>query len=777
MKESSLGFSRREFLKSSASYVGAATVGSTALGKSVQSKVCVAPDCALPLATAASEIAEVKGSPIVRRKHNGFIREGEIVLVSSDEIGNYPQVADLISGHEQDEWELVKPIGKGLLISGSSPRNVCRAALGWLEHPEQETNRFSVFEFEERFTMWDNALNQWYRYSKGFDREKHIRQIALIGHTGLEINRYADPGGYHVLHRKFPYDSYAWYLSYAPALDAFVESSLTEGIYPKDELAANLNDLRKAAALARRYGLKPGFVCYEPRSVAEEIFDRHPQVRGSRTDHPGRSLQPRYALDIAHPQVLEHYDEMLTKLMHEVPELRYLVFWTGDSGSGLPFASRLYFGPNGSYLARSKKVEQMAADFAGTLLTAGRRINPEFEVIMEIGWEYTEGERLAITAALPNGVTVSHMLGGRLMDGGDFGDRVRYIEDDRERGKEPYGGFTVSTRWDPEPVMGVPAPSVLLKKFADLRKYDVRKTLSEGGTLSPPQCPYSINQRVYTESLRGEISDPGAFLLETAREWCEGEEQLSRLLVKAWKQGDQALDSWPVLNWYHAGPAQTQGKWVTRPVVPDISKLSDYERSAWERNLFTLPWDIGRQNIVFEGGIRMYREEQLEKAVRGYDEKMLPLLAETVATLDEALAIGRKAVLEDQRDRYLGLLLRERTVRNLFEAQVSINHYLLRNGDLESRRKTLDGAIRAEIENTKEWLRLLRESKTNWFRVAELQETPFLYKTPVPDLELKLEAMQAHLDDEPGPYLEELRSANSEAELLFYNGSNTLERS
>lgn len=213
--------------------------------------------------------------------------------------------------------------------------------------------------------------------------------------------------------------------------------------------------------------------------------------------------------------------------------------------------------------------------------------------------------------------------------------------------------------------MGVPAPSILLKKFVNLRKYNIRKTISEGGTLSPPQCPYSINQRVYTESLRGEISDPGAFLLDTAREWCDGEEQLSRLLVKAWELGDQALDSWPVVNWYHAGSGQTQGKWVTRPVVPDITKLSDHERSAWERNLFTLPWDIGRQNIVFEGGIRMYREEQLEKAIRGYDEKMLPLLAETVATLDKGLALGRKAVLEDQRDRYLGLLLRERTVTHL----------------------------------------------------------------------------------------------------------------
>lgn len=775
MKKSSFGLSRREFLKSSAGYAGVTLAGSPGFAASSSSVVIVSPGSDLPLATAATEISTVSGCAIGHRKHDGVVRAGEIVLADADEIRMYGEAVEVVAGHEGEEWELVKSIGEGLLIAGSSPRNVCRAALAWLQNPEREADRFSVFEFGERFTMWDNALNQWYRYSKGFDRERHVREVALIGHTGLEINRYADPAGYHVQNRKFPFDSYAWYLSYAPALDAFVESPLTKGIYPKEELEANLSDLREAARIARQYGLKPGFVCYEPRCVAEEVFDRHPELRGTRTDHPGRSLQPRYSMDIAHPRVLRHYEEMMTNLMEEVPDLRYLVFWTGDSGSGLPFASRVYFGPNGSYLARSKTVEQMAADFAGTLLTAGRRINPEFEVIMEIGWEYTDGERLKITESLPDGVTVSHMLGGRLLDGGDFSDRVQYLKEDRERGKEPYGGFTVSTRWDPEPIMGVPAPSVLLKKFANLRKYEVKQTITEGGTLSPPQCPFSINQEIYTESLRGEIVDLDAFLLATARNWCEGSDRLARMLVKAWNKGDEALASWPVLNWYHAGSGQTQGKWITRPVVPDITKLSESERRPWERNLFTLPWDIGRKNIVFEGGIRMYREEQLEKAVKGYDERMLPLLSETVAILDKALKAQNMPVLNDQRDRYLGFLLRERTVRNLFEAQLGINYLLLKIGNPGQQRQRLRAAILAEIENTGEWIRFLRECSTYCFRVTEKRETPFLYKTPVKDLEVKLKAMQAHLDDEPGPYLEELHAENSESELLFYNGSNNLE--
>jgi hypothetical protein len=777
-----LTFSRREFLKNSSGFLGGITLASSVVrGATVTttrfSKVRTPPDCRLPVVTGAAEISGNLKIPVVPLNKDAVAGTDDIVLMVGDDIQKYSDVLRLLPKEPpQEEWELVEHTARGLLIAGKSPRNVCHAALAWIANPAGETDRFSRFRFEERFTMWDNTLNQFYRFSKGFDRQKHIREIALLGHTGVEINRYADPGGYHVSHRKFPQDSYAWYLSYAPALDAFVESSLTKGIYPPEELAANLADLREAAGIARRYGLKPGFVCYEPRCVAEEIFDRHPQLRGSRTDHPGRSLQPRYALDIANPRVLDHYAELLTNLMQVLPDLRYLVFWTGDSGSGIPFASRLYFGPNGSYLARSKTLEQMARDFSGTLLTAGRKINPEFEVIMEISWEYTEEERRRIIAALPEGVSVSHHLGGRLLEGGDFGEGARYVEEDRKTKIEPYVTMVVSNHWDAEPVIGIPAPSVLLRKFASLKSLALRKMITHGGILSPPQCPYSLNQRLYSELLRGEITDLDSFLLDIAGEWCQGDQGSASLLVKAWKKGDEAMEGGPSLNWYFAGPGQTQGRWITRPVVPDMTRLSEKERSAWERSLFTLPWDVGRQNIVFEGGIRMYREEDLERAVKAYDENMLPRLAEAIGILEQALKLRAQSVVQDQRDRFQSFLLRERTVRNLFEAQVAINYYLTRRGDPKTQRQRLQTTVQAEIGNTRDWIRLLMETKTAVFRVTETQETPFLYKTPLQDLELKLAAMQKHIDDEPGPRLAELFSGNSEANLLFYDGCGTLER-
>ena len=764
MPDRTIGVSRRRFIAAPAALAAAGPGGAAP----PYTRIYLAPESEPPLRTAAAEIAARTGASLVDRAHRGRILAGEVVLAAGRPGAQYPEAAAMVDAAAAErEWDLVKRDGEGLLIAGSSARNVCHAALRWVENPAVENEGVSTYRFAERFTSWDNPLNQMYRFSREFDRRRHIRELARMGHTAVEINRYASAGGYFVRHRRFPDDSYTWYLSYAPALDAFVESSLTQGLYPRDELAANLADLKEAAAIARSYGLKPGFVCYEPRCVPEAIFDRYPQLRGSRTDHPGRSLEPRYALDIANPRVLEHYAELMANLMAEVPDLRYLMFWTADSGSGIPFTRGLYAGPNGSYLARAKTVEGMTADFTRALLEAGRKVNPEFEVIMEITWEYSDAERKKITAALPKGVTLSHDVGGFVFSATGLSGHTRFIKESREMGVTPYAAMAVSSRWEQAPLLGLPSPGMLARKMGALGSLGAKGLFTAGGTFAPPQCPYHINQELYAEMIRRDVPDLEAFLLRTATRWCEGDARAGAALARAWQSGDEALAGWRTLTWYDGGPGQTQGRWITRPVVPDITRLSASERAAFERSLFTLPWDIGRVNIAFEGGIRMYEDSRLDEAVRNFDEALIPGLERTVRLLDEALAAHGKRVLEDQRDRYRGFLLGAKTVRNLFDSQVAINRYLLAGGNAPAELQRLRAAIQAEITNTDEWLRVLRQSRTYFFRVAE-EETPFLYRTPVQDLQVKLQAMRAHIGDQPGPDRKELREPFSARRLLFY---------
>lgn len=728
--------------------------------------IVIAPGSARPVHTAAAQLRRSLGADVVEREHVGRVGVGELALVEGPDVERYSSLAGLVAKLPTgSEWELAERVDEGLVLAGCTARNLCHLSLAWLDDPDGWVGRLSTFHIRDRFTMWDNSMNQMYRFSEGFDRAQHLREIARMGHTGVEVNRYAGLQGHHMGVRRFPHDSYPWYLSYAPALDAFVESTLTAGTVPRAELTRNLDDLLEAVELARDYGLQPGFVCYEPRCVTEAVFDRYPELRGSRTDHPGRSLEPRYNLDIANPRVLAHYQEMLTTLMSSVPDLRYFVFWTQDSGSGIPFANKLYAGPNGSFRARAKSVAQMAAEFAGALAQAGRQINPAFEVIMEIGHEYTEQERKDIVSMLPEGVTVSHPVGGSLMEDPSEGNAGQFVQDDRSYGHEPYGLVTVSAGFDAEPIIGVPTPSHLVRKLALTRELKLSRLFTHEGLWSAPQCPYSINQQLYAEFLRDPDVDVSAFCRRTALRWCQGDTERADLLMRAWLVGDRAIGSWRKINWYHGGPGQTQARWLTRPLVPDITILQNWERAAWERALFTLPTDVGRWNIAFESGVRFFSDEDLDATVRAYDDAMIPALEKAVELLNEGFGATGLPVLEDQRDRYRGLLLRSKTDRNLFDAQVAINNYLLGRGEPSGQRARLQDAIRAEVENTQEWISALTGSRTEFFHVSSREETPFLYKTPVEDFELKLDVMPAHIDDEPGPLLAELSTAK--ASLLF----------
>lgn len=696
------------------------------------------------------------GAQIVVPLEPPAMHAGDVVFAVGDEINAWPWAAEKVpDAARAGEWELVAEKNGAWIFAGTSPRNVCRAVLGWMAQPEREANRLSRYPVRERFTMWDNSMNQMYRFARGFDRRAHIREIARLGFNGVEVNRYAD-AGYHVKHRKFSKDSYAWYMSYAPALDAFVTSDLTREFYSADELKRNLEDLREAVSLAREFGLQPGFVCYEPRGVNEAIFDRYPELRGSRIDHPGRSLQPRYALDIANPRVLAHYAESLTALMREVPDLRYFNFWTQDSGSGLPFASKLYFGPNGSYLARTKTMGELSGDFTRTLVEAGRKINPAFEVVMHIGWEYNDTERKLITEAMPAGATFSHPLGGATLEPGERGHMEKYLPDDRAAGLEPYASLIVGAGHDAEPIVGVPSPRLLLKKFGWFRELGLTQLMGAEGIYSLPQSPYNLNQELLSELIRGETPALETLLAQLARRWCKDNDEAARALVEAWQLGNDALEAWPRLNWYSGGVGRTQGRWLTRPLVPDITRLSEAERAAWERFLFPLSWDVARQNVSFEGGIRFFEDEEFRRVIAATDATVVPTLVRVVALLDEAFTKHQLPVLEDQRDRYRGIMLCYKTDRNLFAVQVGTNDYLLKRGDLAAHRQQIRAAILGEIENTKEWIHALETSHTHFFRTAVSEETPFVYLTPVKDFQLKLEVMPHHLDDEPGPFLRDL---------------------
>ncbi|HMK39837.1 MAG TPA: hypothetical protein VK569_10880, partial [Bacteroidota bacterium] len=145
--------------------------------------------------------------------------------------------------------------------------------------------RIFVAAFPEVRPVFDIFLTQWGRTVGNFNREEHIRTMARMGNSHVEVNGLA----FHVPFERGPKGELLHrFYTYAPALDQFVTSRLNKGQYDDDYLQANLNYLKTNAALAEKYGLSPGIVCFEPRSVPDGLLERYPVLRGARVDHPMR---------------------------------------------------------------------------------------------------------------------------------------------------------------------------------------------------------------------------------------------------------------------------------------------------------------------------------------------------------------------------------------------------------------------------------------------------------------------------------------------------------
>jgi hypothetical protein len=361
--------------------------------------------------TAARELACRTGAPVLRLK-----RLERVPRAGVFQITDRPALAGRRGHGAGDRIQMrLRKDGSGFVAS-SSPRFLYGALASVLDvAPERdvgalETGVTLAPAFTWNRTCYDLFLNQEGRVQRGLNRETYVRRLAECGFSHVEVNGLAFPMGLETGPRG---EVYPMFYTYCPALDQFVHSRLNKGLYPFYYLSANLEYLKQNAALARKYGLVPGLLCFEPRSVPEEFFARYPMLRGARVDHPFRSFKPRYTMTIAHPLVHEHYAEMITTLLGEVPELGFLTVWSNDSGSGFEHTRSLYVGRNGgAYMIREWRDEADIARTAGehvlaffrTLRDAARTVNAGFRVITRLESFY--GEHDTIWSGLEEGVEV-----------------------------------------------------------------------------------------------------------------------------------------------------------------------------------------------------------------------------------------------------------------------------------------------------------------------------------------------------------------------------------
>ena len=670
-------------------------------------------------------------------------------------------------------------------LLASHPAFLYAAFTDLVENPDPDgrpaaRRRLRPMSFEAEKSTFDLFLTQYGRTLRGFDRERYIREYARLGFTHIEVNALAGPFPNET---GVPGEFYPDFYTYCPALDQFVESRLNRGLTPREELSANLARLRENARLAVKYGLGPGLLCFEPRSVSEKLFDRYPTLRGPRVDHPFRSFKPRFALSLAHPLARAHYAELVTNLLREVPELEFMSVWSNDSGSGFEHTKSLYVGRNGgAYMIREWKSDAEIARVAAAnivryyrvLRDAARTVNPRFRVITRLESFY--GEREPLWPGLRDGidVEVNSLLALGWENnyphptypdipvlGSGYHNTLAPAEakaaaELRARDSRSYFFHFFNSHGNHEPLLGIPFPWLTYDKLKACVRRGIPTLAHMGGLQPPDKVPYAVNQEVFRAfQLDGDL-DIDAAVLDIAHRYAGRRDAAA--LVRGWRKVETAIRKSVPMSLY-SGFGTVWNRLLVRPLVPDIGRIPAAERAYYEEVMVSPVHnpnkvDLGK-DVLFELIPKAYARMAWRRIDAGVWK---PLLAAIVLFRERRdAAVGRgdaraAAVFEDQYVRALALRALYETLRNTAVWIHAVHEYQETKaaGRRRAARVLLDRAIGREIDNSKAVLRLWKNAGVEWMAVSGFGETPFIYGENFPDLLRKrIALMKRHRRDRP----------------------------
>jgi len=629
-------------------------------------------------------------------------------------------------------------------------------------------------------STFDIFLTQYARLMRHFSREQYIREYARLGFTHIEVNALATP---------FPYEKgvsgefYPDFYTYAPALDQFVSTRLNLGIYPPEYLQSNLNLLKENVRLALKYGLVPGLLCFEPRSVPETLFQRYPTLRGARVDHPFRSFKPRYNLSIVHPIVQRHYTEIMTKLMMEVPELEFLTIWTNDSGAGFEHTKSLYVGRNGgAYLIREwKDDEEIARAAASNILNFFRllrdtasRSNPRFRIITRLESFY--GERQYLWPGLKDRIDVevnSLLVRGwesiyphpRYPDVKVLGSAYHHtlLEEEKEPMEELQSRKSTSffyhsfgTHTNHEPLLGIPFPWLTYEKLHASYKLGIRTLAHLGGIQPPDKVPYAVNQEVFRLFQFEPALDIDQTILSIATRFAG--ETYAEDLVKGWRSIDQAVRHFMPLPLYSHYGVVWQRLFV-RPLVPNIDRIPEEERAYYEAFMCTSVHNPNRIDLARDVLFELVSKDYAHKAFMRMDDNVWDPLEAAIGLFKEKMDDAQQSnnhqafkIFEDQYFRIRALRCLYETLRNT-AAWIYAVHKVLDTSDPKVKagcRQILDEMIEREIRNCRELIELWKRAPVEWMIISGTEETPFIHGENFAELlKKKISLMKKYKDTEP----------------------------
>lgn len=755
-----------------------------------QAREIVIPESPLPVEHSAAEELLATTAHQASRACAGAARTGFRLGVLQTALPGrhlWPGAEKIAAGApKQRPWVYIRLDSKGEGEILASHANflygyTCQLIETWSERAiaDFQAGRYYTPAFRWHRPLYDYLLTQVWRTARHVNAEQHIRELARNGYTHLEVNGLAQPVP---LEMPVPGEFYSQFYNYCMALDQYVYSELNKGIYPVEYLQANLTLLTRYAALGKKYGLEPGILCFEPRSVPESLLQKYPTLRGARVDHPLRSRRPRYNLSLAHPLVQAHYTEMMQKLLHAVPDLAYMSIWSNDSGAGFEYTSSLYVGRNGGpYLIREWRTHEQIAEVAGKnvvrfmklLRDAASAINPNFRVALrlepfkvehDVILEHLEQQLdIEVPSLLVRGYELPYQhdkypeigsIAGSIQHLHLVSEETELVQRLARRGIASHLIYSHGNGFNLEPLVGIPFPWMLWQKLQAMRERGIEYAANLGGFTPSSLAPYHINQHVFRCFMLDPEVELEQVLVDAATQWAGT--AAGPQLIALWRQTDETIRWLPPLPLYSGFGFVWLRVWV-RPIIPDLLSVPEADRRYYE-NFMVSPanntnlTDLGK-DVLFDLISREYGETYVERI----DANVLPRLEKAIETAAQAGNVpatsgGAVDAFGDLYDRLLALRCWVRTLRSVAAWVAGVYGYLEAIEDKTRRhwRCYLDAMMDQELENARQLLELWRRSPVQFMVVSEAGESAYLYGENFGELvERKIELMQRYRHVEP----------------------------
>jgi hypothetical protein len=251
---------------------------------------------------------------------------------------------------------------------------------------------------------------------------KSVSRLKKFGKVQINISTLADKGFHEIPEGGNPWNEYASNLA---ALYKFFPDPKIAPFVPAEFVIKNRKLLLDKAKILHDNGMEAAFFANEPVFLPAAFFDRYPQLRGPRVDHPRRSKFACFAPCLSLKETQDMYTNMMADLLKNAPEVKAFYFKTNDAGSGNCWSDWLYTGPNGPMHCKGETTGQRIQELMKSLQAGAARAGTSLAVYLSFtqgSSNFSDEERTDIQNLLPENCYFNNTPGNKIISfGSDIG--------------------------------------------------------------------------------------------------------------------------------------------------------------------------------------------------------------------------------------------------------------------------------------------------------------------------------------------------------------------